>query len=96
MFLVDDHAEIGGQLVHRGGAVEGGDWRDWSLSVVRAVDAAGGRIMTRTTAYGVYDGNLVCAWERRMRPARRAVAYPPATDRDRGRRDRAAAHPSRQ
>ena len=21
--------------------------------------------MTRTTAYGVYDGNLVCAWERR-------------------------------
>ena len=22
--------------------------------------------MTRTTAYGVYDGNLVCAWERRM------------------------------
>jgi sarcosine oxidase subunit alpha len=64
-FLVDDHAEIGGQLVHRGGAIEGGDWRDWALSVVRAVQAAGGRVMTRTTAYGVYDGNLVCAWERR-------------------------------
>ena len=65
MFLVDDHAEIGGQLVHRGGAIEGGDWRDWALSVVRAVEAAGGRVLTRTTAYGVYDGNLVCAWERR-------------------------------
>ena len=34
-------------------------------SVVRTIEAAGGRVMTRTTAYGVYDGNLVCAWERR-------------------------------
>ena len=33
VFLVDDHAEIGGQLVHRGGAIEGGDWRDWALRV---------------------------------------------------------------
>src|SRR5580658_4361952 len=49
--LVDDHAEIGGQLVHRGGAIEGGGWQDWALSVLRAVDAAGGRLMTRTTAY---------------------------------------------
>ena len=65
VFLIDDHAEIGGQLVHRGGAIEGGDWRDWALSVARAVEAAGGRVLTRTTAYGVYDGNLVCAWERR-------------------------------
>ncbi len=65
VFLLDDHAEIGGQLVHRGGAIEGGDWRDWALNVVRAVEAAGGRVLTRTTAYGVYDGNLVCAWERR-------------------------------
>ena len=30
VFLVDDHAEIGGQLVHRGGTIEGGDWRDWA------------------------------------------------------------------
>ena len=45
VFLVDDHAEIGGQLVHRGGAIEGGDWRDWALSVARAVEAAGGRIL---------------------------------------------------
>jgi sarcosine oxidase subunit alpha len=65
VFLIDDHAEIGGQLVHRGGAIEGGDWRDWAQGVVRGVEAAGGRVMTRTTAYGVYDGNLVCAWERR-------------------------------
>ena len=70
-------------FLHRGGVIEGGSWRDWALSVVRAVEAAGGRVMTRTTAYGVYDGNLVCAWERRppapdalwrIRPQRIVVA----------------------
>jgi sarcosine oxidase, subunit alpha len=65
VFLLDDHAEIGGQLAHRGGAIEGGDWRDWALGVARAVESVGGRIQTRTTAYGVYEGDLICAWERR-------------------------------
>jgi len=66
VFLLDDHAEIGGQLLHRGGAIEGSDWRDWARDIVRAVEAAGGRVMTRATAYGVYDGDLVCALEQRM------------------------------
>jgi sarcosine oxidase subunit alpha len=65
VFLVDDHPEIGGQLAHRGGTIEGGDWRGWAQSVARAVEVGAGRVMTRTTAYGLYDGNLVCAWERR-------------------------------
>jgi sarcosine oxidase subunit alpha len=65
VFVLDDHAEIGGQFAHRGGVIEGSDWRDWAQGVVRAVKAAGGRVITRTTAYGVYDSNLVCAWERR-------------------------------
>ena len=65
VFLLDDHPEIGGQLAHRGGTIDGGDWREWAASVIKTVEAAGGRAMTRTTAYGVYDGNLVCAWERR-------------------------------
>ena len=65
VFLLDDHPEIGGQLAHRGGTIDGGDWREWAASVIKTVEAAGGRVMTRTTAYGVYDGNLVCAWERR-------------------------------
>jgi sarcosine oxidase subunit alpha len=83
VFLIDDHAEVGGQLVHRGGAIEGGGWREWAQSVARAVEAARGRILTRTTAYGVYDGNLACAWERRaplpdslwrIRPVRIVIA----------------------
>ena len=67
VFLLDDQAELGGQLLHRGGTIEGGDWREWAASVRKAVEAAGGRAMTSTTAYGVYDHNLVCAWERRAR-----------------------------
>ncbi len=65
VILLEDHAEIGGQLTHRGGTIEGGGWREWALGVAQAVQSAGGQVMTRTTAYGVYDGNLVCAWERR-------------------------------
>ena len=65
VFLLDDRAELGGQLLHRGGMIDGGDWRTWAASVREAVAAAGGRVLTSTTAYGVYDHNLVCAWERR-------------------------------
>jgi sarcosine oxidase subunit alpha len=65
VFLVDDRSEIGGQLLHRGGAIEGGCWREWAESVRASVAANGGRVMTSTTAFGVYDDNLVCAWERR-------------------------------
>jgi sarcosine oxidase subunit alpha len=65
VILLDDRADIGGQLVHRGGAIEGGDWREWVGSVRAAVEASDGRVMTSTTAYGIYDHRLVCAWERR-------------------------------
>ena len=83
VFLLDDRAEIGGQLVHRGGTIEGADWREWAESVRAAIESAGGRVMTSTTAFGVYDHNLVSAWERRagrpdalwrIRPKRIVVA----------------------
>jgi len=83
VFLIDDHADIGGQLAHRGGTIEGGGWREWADSVSAAVAESGGRVLTSTTAFGVYDHNLVCAWERRadgpdalwrIRPKRIVVA----------------------
>ena len=83
VFLMEDHGDIGGQFIHRGGTIEGGEWRAWAASVCAAVEANGGRVMTSTTAYGVYDHNLVCAWERRagspdalwrIRPKRIVVA----------------------
>src|SRR5579872_1386174 len=45
VFLLDDHAETGGQLIHCGGEIEGGSWRDWAQGAVHAVQAAGGRVM---------------------------------------------------
>ena len=65
VFLLDDHADPGGQLAHRGGTIEGGDGRHWAEIVRAAVEANGGRVLTSTAAFGVYDHNLVCAWERR-------------------------------
>ncbi len=65
MVLVDDHADIGGALAHRGGTIDGGDRRAWAEGVRAAVEASGGRVLTATTAFGVYDQNLVLAWERR-------------------------------
>jgi sarcosine oxidase, subunit alpha len=69
VFLIDVHAEIGGHFSHRGGSVAGGEWRAWAERVRAAVAAAGGRVMTSATAFGVYDSNLVCAWERRAHAA---------------------------
>ncbi|MBV9288429.1 MAG: (2Fe-2S)-binding protein, partial [Hyphomicrobiales bacterium] len=66
VFLIDDHADVGGELVHRGGTIEGADWREWAEKVRDAITGGGGRVMTSTTAFGVYDHNLVCAWERRL------------------------------
>ena len=35
VFLLDDRADIGGQLLHRGGLIDGGDWREWAEDVAR-------------------------------------------------------------
>lgn len=56
--LVDDHAEMGGAL-YRVGGVEGTDAADWVAAQVNAINLAGGRILTETTAFGVFDHKLV-------------------------------------
>ena len=96
VFLLDDRPDVGGQLIHRGGEIEGGDWREWAESVKAAVEAGGGRVMTSTTAFGIYDHNLVCAWERAQNLARCALAHPAEAHRRSGGRDRAPARHPRQ
>ncbi len=65
VLLVDDQDAPGGALRWRGGTIAGSDWRDWAEDAVSTIKAAGGRVLFRTTAYGVYDHGLVCAWRRR-------------------------------
>ncbi len=83
VILVDDRPQPGGSLLHRGGTVDGMPGAEWAASVVGELAAAGHRVLTDTTAYGIYDHDLVCAWQRRpgradaqwkIRPKRIVVA----------------------
>jgi sarcosine oxidase subunit alpha len=56
--LVDDHPVLGGGL-HQLPTVEGGAPQDWIADHVRAIEAAGGRVLRATTAFGVYDHRMV-------------------------------------
>ena len=64
VWLVDEAGEIGGSLRWRGGQIDGGDWREFAGETVKAVEAAGGRVMTDTTLWGAFDHGLFAAWER--------------------------------
>ena len=96
VILVDDHAEIGGQLVHRGGSIEGGTGANGRASVAqrdrsrgRAGDDAnhGLRRLRRQSRLSLGTAGAA---------PRRALAHPADADRGRGRRDRAAARRPRQ
>jgi sarcosine oxidase subunit alpha len=57
--LIDDHPQLGGGLYRRGLPVEGETPQSWVASQEAAIRKAGGRILTNTTGFGVYDHNLV-------------------------------------
>ncbi|MCE8009410.1 2Fe-2S iron-sulfur cluster-binding protein [Aestuariivita sp.] len=90
VLLVEDHPELGGGLYRRGTPVDGQPPVAWVAEQRHAIEAAGGRILTGTTAYGVYDHGLVALSEDRgfakaprlwrMR-VRRAILAAGATDR---------------
>jgi len=59
VLLVEDHPELGGGLFRRALPVEGQAPADWINDQQTAILAAGGRILTSTTAFGVFDHNMV-------------------------------------
>lgn len=56
--LVDDHAELGGKA-WQSPTVNGHPVADWVAEQTKRISAAGGRILTRTTAFGIYDHAMV-------------------------------------
>ena len=58
VLLVEQDFDLGGQLLSQSG---GGDIRD---NFVARIISAGGRVMTRSTAFGLYDGLVVGIIER--------------------------------
>jgi sarcosine oxidase subunit alpha len=59
VFLVDDHEVAGGGLYRRGKPVDGQSPAEWVKAQISAINAAGGRVLLRTTAIGVYDHKLI-------------------------------------
>ena len=60
VILADDRFEPGGTMIYREP-----DGAERAAALAGEIERAGGRILPQTTAYGIYDHNLVCCWERR-------------------------------
>ncbi|MEQ8293355.1 MAG: 2Fe-2S iron-sulfur cluster-binding protein [Roseovarius sp.] len=58
VLLVEDHADLGG-TAHQLADIEGIPTSDWITARHSAIQSAGGRILTHTTAFGIYDHGLV-------------------------------------
>ena len=64
VWLVDEAPEVGGTLRWRGGIIDGGDWYEFAVDALSAIEAAGGRVIRNTTLWGAFDHGLFAAWER--------------------------------
>ncbi len=56
--LVDDHPQVGGSAFQQA-HIEAVPAQDWVASRLARLQAAGGRVLSGTTAFGVYDHRLV-------------------------------------
>nr|WP_289852505.1 2Fe-2S iron-sulfur cluster-binding protein [Mesorhizobium liriopis] len=65
VMLVDDRVLPGGSLLWCEAEVEGRAGPDWARSITDDLQAGGHTVLSRATAYGIYDHNLVAIWERR-------------------------------
>ena len=63
--LVDDGARPGGSLRHRAGVIDGAAAIDWAEAAVAELKRQGVEYLPSTTAFGVYDHNLVGLAQRR-------------------------------
>lgn len=64
VILLEENAELGGRLLSDGETIDGLPAAIWVTETAQALQDAGVRIMTRTTATGVYDGLTFGAVER--------------------------------
>ena len=84
VMLVDEQARPGGSLRHRAAGIDGMPGLQWADQVVLGIERAGNPVFADTTAFGVYDHNLVALNQRhrdgrpdtlwRVRPRRIVLA----------------------
>lgn len=65
VMLVDDQEKTGGSLLHRAARIDGEVGTDWAQAVAGDLARTGHTVLARTTAFGIYDHNLVALWQRR-------------------------------
>jgi sarcosine oxidase subunit alpha len=68
VILVEQDTVAGGSLLRETVTVDGVAGAEWARDIVARIRAAGGRVLTRTTATGHWDDNFVTAVERRVEP----------------------------
>eukprot|EP01037_Dinobryon_pediforme_P004491 gene4491-4537_t len=68
VILIDQDAVPGGSLAREAVTIDGQPGMAWAQAMAARVRAAGGRVLTRTTATGYWDDNFVTAVERRTEP----------------------------
>jgi len=78
VILVEQDRRLGGSLLRDPATVRGRDALTWAGEVKDRVVAAGGLVLTRTTAAGYWDHNLVTLNERRVEPGQSPVGDGPA------------------
>lgn len=62
--LVDDHPQLGGTYIGSQSCIESLPAEQWLQQQIQALDAAGVQIMLNTTAFGIYDHQLVALAQR--------------------------------
>jgi sarcosine oxidase subunit alpha len=64
VILADENVHPGGRVFEESGQIDGLAPAAWALRMAEALQASGVRLMTRTSVYGYFDGNVLGAVER--------------------------------
>jgi len=64
VMLVDEGSRIGGSLLYRDARIDGVPGADWLPAANAELAALGVRVLTRTTAFGIYDHGLIALNQR--------------------------------
>ena len=68
VILVEQDAVLAPSLVRDPQEIEGQNGREWAAEVAAEVCAGGGRVLTRTSASGLWDDNFICLSEKLAEP----------------------------
>lgn len=68
VYLVEQDAELAPSLLRDPQEIEGLPGGQWAAQVAEEVRAAGGRVLTRTSASGLWDDQFICLSEKLVEP----------------------------